>query len=104
MLGDVGQRLGDDEVRHRLDLVGQSVRQIDVQRRWHPGSFGALHHRGQCCVEASVGQDGRRDAAHDVAQLDQRALGVVVGLGDERAGGGQIRVEFRLRQADRHGQ
>ena len=59
---------------------------------------------GQGGVQTAVGQDGRRDATHHVAQLDQRVLGVVVRLGDQRLGCRRIGVELRLRQPDGHGQ
>jgi hypothetical protein len=104
VLGDVGQRLRDDEVRDRLDFIGQSIGQMDVQCRGHACGFGALHHRGQRGVQAAVGEDGRRDAADHVAELDECALGVVVGLGDQLARLREVGVEFGLREADRHRQ
>ena len=85
VFGDVGQRLGDDEVGDRLDFVGQPVRQVDVESRRHAGGFDALHDRGQRGVQAAVGEDRRGDAADHVAQFDERALGVVVRLGDQLA-------------------
>ena len=91
VFGDVGQRLGDDEVRDGFDSVGQALGQIDVQRRRHARG-GALHHRRQRGVQAAVGEDRRCDAAHHVAQFDQCALGVVVGLGDQLAPGGRRSV------------
>ncbi len=68
------------------------------------GTADALHHRRQRRIQPAVGQDRRRDAAHHVAQLDERILRVVVRLGDQLLGRGQVGVELGLRQPDGHGQ
>ena len=71
---------------------------------WHAEVFGALDHRRQRGVQAAISQDRRRDAAHHVAQLDERALGVLMRLADQLLGFGQVGVELGLREADRHRQ
>ena len=104
MFGDIGQRLGDNEIGDRLRLVGEPARQMDVEGRRHPEVCGTLHHRRQRRVEATIGQDGRCDAPHHVAQLDERALGVLMRLGDQLLRFRQVIVELGLCQPDGHGQ
>nr|WP_228431103.1 hypothetical protein [Baekduia soli] len=70
VLGDVGQRLGDDEVGGRLDGLGQAPVDGDVGEHRHGRALGQRGHRRR---EATVGQDRRVDPAGQLAQLGQRA-------------------------------
>ena len=72
--------------------------------RWYSRCLAALHDSRQCGVEAAVGQDGRGDTAHDVAQLGEGLFGVVMGFGDQCLRRGQVVVEFGLGQPDGHRQ
>ena len=72
VLGDVRQRLGDDEVGGRLDRPRAAARraasaQLDRQRR---AASSACERRAQ----PAVGQDRRVDAARQLAQLLEREL------------------------------
>ena len=80
VLDDVGQRLGDDEVRGRLDLGGEPLgRDVEVD-----GDGGVGDERLKPGTEPAAGERGRKDAAHEVAELVRRALGVVERLVDQR--------------------
>ena len=80
VLGQVGQRLGDDEVGGRPRSPPAAARRsdtsiVDRHRRCAPASAGQ---RG---VEAAVGEHLRVDAAHELAQLADRRLGLLVRAG-----------------------
>ena len=79
VLGDVRERLVDDEVRRALDGGRRPRGHLDVERDRdrRPGDD-----RGQRGVEAAVLEDHRVDAAHEVADLAQRRLRLLVGVGD----------------------
>ena len=81
VLGDVGQRLGDEEVGDRLGVAAPArCGQVDVDRDRHRAARGE---GGDGGVQAAVGQHRRVDAAGEVAQLDERLLGLAVGLVDQ---------------------
>ena len=71
VLGDVGQRLGHDEVGGRLDRRRQPL--ALAPRSSSTGSGERAGERLERRAQAAVGQDGRVDAARQLAQLLQRA-------------------------------
>ena len=81
MLGDVRDRLGDDVVDGRLDLLGEpllgQLDELDGERR-------ARQDRLQRRAEAAVGEDRGVDAARQLAQLVERARELGLRL-DEQA-------------------
>ena len=68
------------------------------------GTGDRAGHRRQGGVEAPVGEDRRVDAAGEVAQLDQRLLGLAVGVVDQGPGRVGVGVELLLGPAQVHGQ
>ena len=68
VLGDVGERLGGDVVRGRLDRRRQPLVEshvdVDVDRE-----IGAACERSECRPEPGFGEDRGVDAARDLAQL-----------------------------------
>ena len=64
--GDVGQRLGHDEVGGRLDRRGQALVDRDLDLDGHRRALGQRGDRGR---QAAVGEDRRVDAAGELAQL-----------------------------------
>ena len=84
VLGDVGQRLRDDEIGGALDGRGRALGHVDRQGDGH-GRAG--DDRGQGGVEAPVLEDRRMEAADQLAQLGQGRLGVVVGAGTRSLAG-----------------
>ena len=66
--GDVGQRLGDDEVGRALDGRRAGARRSG--RRARPARRPG-HDRGQRGVDPAVLEDHRMDAAHEIADLAQ---------------------------------
>ena len=93
VFGDVGQRLGDDEVGGRLDRGGEPADgHVDLDRHRHP--------RGQRVdsrAQPAAGEDRWEDAVRELAQLGRRALGVVERLGQQ--GGGILLARSRARGA-----
>jgi hypothetical protein len=76
VLGDVRERLGDDEVRGALDRLGQAVLRFGLERhRQRPTRDQPVKRRR----EPVLGQDRGMDPARQLAQL------------------GKARLEFRLR-------
>jgi hypothetical protein len=69
VLGEVGQRLADHEVRRCLDRPWQPPGRDLDQRDRHRGAGGE---RGERRAEAFVGQDRRVDPAGQLAQLADR--------------------------------
>ena len=93
VLGGVGEGLGDDEVRGGLRGRARAAQRrrvgdVDADRDRAAGG-----QRGQRGVEAAVGEDGRVDAADQVAQLGERLLDLAVRV---LQGGGGLRVARRL--------
>ena len=80
MAGDVGERLGDHEVGRALHRGGRPLGHVDVE---HDGDRRAGDHRRQSGVEAPVLEDDGVDASHQVADLAEGGLRLLVGLGDE---------------------
>ena len=82
---DVGERLGDDEVRGRLDRGREPAHgHVVLDRHRHPRSQ-RVHPRAQ----PTLGEDRREDAVRELAQLGRRLLGVVERLGQQ---GGGVRL------------
>jgi integrase len=97
VLGDVGERLGDDEVRGRLDGRGEPPHRHPVlDRHRHPRS-----QRAHSCAQPALGQDRWQDAVRQLAQLVGRVLGVVECLGHERRGSILLVLERAVRQFER---
>ena len=71
VLGDVGERLGGDEVGRALDRLGQAVPARDVER---DGDRRAAGQRLQRRLQPALGEHGGMDAAREVAQLLQARL------------------------------
>ena len=103
VLGDVGERLGDDEVGGGLDRRRRAVGERDVDLDRHRAAGGERRQRG---VEPTVGQHRRVDAAHEVAQLADRQLGLLVGADDQLGGAGRVaaRLEPLTGHAEVHRQ
>jgi hypothetical protein len=79
VLGDVGERLGHHEVGGRLDGGRAPAGYVDVDVAGHPAV-------GRESGEPPVGQDRRKDAAHDRTQLGQGHLGGVLGAFEHGVG------------------
>jgi hypothetical protein len=71
VLGHVGQGLGDNVVGGHLDPLGQPPLDPHLQLHWDRGAPGQ---GAQGRAEAALGQDGRVDAAGELAQLLQRPV------------------------------
>ena len=109
MLGDVGQGLGDHEVGGDLCRLRGSFVELNVHRSGHRG---AVRQRGDRRVEAPVGEYRRVEAADEVPDLRQGALGLLVRLPHELrrsrrlgiAGGGAARavLQFLPGHTQRH--
>ena len=97
VLDDVRERLGDDEVRARLDLGGTA--RGDVQRRpGAPAATRAPRRRPQTAVR----EDGREDAVGQLPQLRVALLGVVERLGEQRLRVARASLDQRpLRELER---
>ena len=75
VLDGVGQRLGDEEVRGRLDLRREALLR-------HPQGDRDRQPRGELLerrAEPAIGEDERVDAGGELAQVVDRAAGVVGG-------------------------
>jgi hypothetical protein len=80
VLDDVGERLGHDEVRRRLDGGRQAlVGHVDGDRQRR--ALGQLAHRGR---QAAAAEDARKRPAGQLAQLHGGLLGLLERLGDQR--------------------
>ena len=99
VLGHVGQRLGDDEVDGALDRRRRALRHVDRQRHRHRAAGDDRRQRG---VEPAVLEDRGVEAAHEVAQLGQRLLGLLVRAGDELQRAVGIGGELLLGPAEVH--
>ena len=101
VLGHVRQRLGDDEVDRALDRRGRALRDIHGQADRHraPGD-----HRRQRGVETAVLENGRVEAAHEVAQLGERLLRFFVRARDELQRAIRVGGEVLLRASEVHAQ
>jgi hypothetical protein len=86
VLGDVGQRLGDDEIGGRLDRWREALRQLRVDGHRHRR---ARDQRVQRRLEPAVGEDGGMDPARELAQLVQAGGELARGLLQQRH---QLRV------------
>ena len=85
VLGDVGQRLGDDEVGGRLDRRRQPAHgHVVLDRHRHPRRQ-RLHARAQPALR----EHRREDAVRELAQLGVRPLCLVERLGQQ---GGDVRA------------
>src|SRR5699024_8162086 len=87
VLGDVGERLGDDEVHGAFHLGRRSVigGDVDVDRDGR-----APRQCGEGRVESAFGEHGRVQAAGEVAQFDDGSSRLAVGACHERCGGGRV--------------
>ena len=89
VLCDVGQRLGDDEVRRRLDRSRQPVHgHVDLDRHGRP--------RGQrldARAQAAAREDRREEALRELAQLFGRQLRLLDRLAYELGRGFGVRPE-----------
>ena len=83
VLGQVGQRLGDDEVGARLDRRRRPA--AAARRRSSPAPCSCRQRR-QRGVETAIGEHLRMDAAHQLAQLADRRLGLLVRPADQLVG------------------
>ena len=82
VLGQVGQRFGDDKIGVGLDLRTES-------RRGHLDGDGQTQAFGQlldACGETASREHARKDALREFAQLDVGSLGVAERLIEERPG------------------
>ena len=90
MFGSVGQRLGDQEVGGDLDRLGEPSIGPDVQANRNGAAAGeCFERRGQ----AAFDEDGRVDAAGELAQLVQGAGGL---------GGQSLELRCQLVSLGRH--
>ena len=97
VLGDVRQRLGDDEVGGRLDRRRRPRRHVDLDGH---GNRRPRRERRQRRVEAAVVEDGRREPADEVAELDDRRLRLPVRAADELARRLGVVLELLAREAE----
>ena len=83
VLERVGQRLGDQVVDRRLDRSRQPAlgQRVDVQRQRR-----ARRQRGERVAEPVLGQPGRMQPAHQLAQLVARQRRLLARLVEQRAG------------------
>jgi hypothetical protein len=91
VLGRVGERLGDDVVARHLDRLGEPRPDVHLQLDREDRAAGECLERRP---EAAFGQDGRVDAARQLAQL-------LKGAGQAVGDPGQLRPE--LGPLGRHG-
>jgi hypothetical protein len=87
VLGDVGQRLGDDEVGGRLDGGGAPSGHLDLRPAGHRAVRGQPR---QGAREAPVGEDRRQDAPGHAAQFGQGLLGGRLGAFQEFVRAGRV--------------
>ena len=87
VLGHVGEGLADHEVGGGLDGGGRPLGQVDLQVH---GDRAAGRERRERGVEPAVGEDGGVDAPHQLPQLRDGPLGLVVGVADEGDGRGVV--------------
>jgi hypothetical protein len=80
---DVGERLGDDEVRGRLDRGREPAHGHAVLNRHRHPRGERVHSRAQ----PPVGEGPWEDAVLELAQLGRRLLGLVERLGQQ---GGEV--------------
>ena len=66
VLGDIGERFGDDVVGGDFDLRGQPAVDVDVELDWDRGATRKGLERG---LETSLREDRRMDAARDLLQF-----------------------------------
>lgn len=83
VLGRVRQGLGDGEVGRRLDGRVEPAAGVDLAPHRDPAGAGQ---RADRRLQAPVAEHGRMDAAGQVAQLHERALGLLVRAGHQVAG------------------
>jgi hypothetical protein len=100
VLGRVGQPLGRDEVGGGLDHRGRTAQQRRLHRDRHRRAPAERLHRGH---QAAVGQDRRRDAAGEVAQLADGRPGLLACLAHERGDLG-LALEALLGATELHAQ
>ena len=99
VLADVGDRLGDDEVRGDLGRGGEAADEAHVDCDRHAARGGDARDRR---VEAAVGQHRRVDAGDELAELDDRRRGLAVGRLHQLAGQLRIVVETLPGAAEIH--
>ena len=98
VLGDVRERLGHDVVRGRLDLGRHALLRQRVDRdRYRRAAGDGLERRR----EPAVGEDGRVDAAGQLAQLLQRRRELLAGRLQKRVRRVGVGVEPRPSEAQR---
>ena len=90
VLGDVRQRLGDDEVGRRLHRAGQALGERAVEFDGHRGAAGQRFERR---VQSALGEHRGMDARGQIAQLLHRLLRVGERAVDELLGAVRVRVE-----------
>ena len=97
VLDHVRQRLRDHVVRGRLDGLRQLDRgRLDLDGDRQPGGE-RLERRG----EAAVGEDGRMDAASELAQLVERGGELLARGLEHRLGRRRVAADLRLGEAQR---
>ena len=100
VLGDVGQRLRDEEVARGLDRLGQPLGERDGQLERDAGAVGELVERRR---QPALGQQARVDALAELAQLGQRVREGRPAPRDDRLRRGSGRRSSRaLGEAERH--
>ena len=99
--GDVGERLGDDEVGGRLDRrrqpLARRLEDLDRDRR----AVGEAAERRR---QPAVGEHGGVDAAGQLAQLGGRLVELLHRLVEQLGGRRRVGVELVAGQAQVHGQ
>lgn len=79
MLGDIRQRLGDDEIGDRFDGGRGPLRQLGLQI--HPQPYGQRRtgrEPRQRGIQPEFVQNGRMEAAHQVVEFLDRVLRLTV--------------------------
>ena len=88
VLGDVGQRLGDDEVGGRLDRGGKPVDgDVGLDRHLHP-----RRQRVDRRAQPAADQDRRKDPVGELTQFEVRVLRVVERFADQIVDGLPVRA------------
>ena len=87
MLGDVGQRLGNDKVGRGLDHRWETVLEPSVNLDVHRRPARQRLDRGD---QTAIGEHGWRDAAREVPELPDRGGRLLAGLAHQRRAVGVI--------------
>ena len=97
VLGDVGQRFGDDEVGRGLDRAREPFRQPALELDRHRRAAGE---RLQGGVQPALGEHGGMDARREIAQLVDRLPGVGERAVDELASAVDVGGEALARELE----